>query len=283
MMKKGCIVAAAAVLAAGCISKEKSEATCHDDFRLRRYIADYEGLKRKKELEKRGIYIGGTEEYICSPNQGDCASKKDKSIEELKAEISQLKVFREMYFNEHAKVAGLEDSVAEWKGKYEDSKKLREQRDFYMAAAAKAHYLDYIDRKEAVDTILCYGDKVVGTDKSNDDDTRFYKKAHIVSKIEFVPLKLYRVTDGKEVRWLVFTPPDRSVTVGGIPYPVVEAHGGDWVELKLNEELEKNTGKDLMVYNWQDGDGNIHIGTKVPADALAHSLIAVWPAKELKR
>lgn len=76
-MMKGCIVAAAAVLAAGCISKEKSEATCHDDFRLRRYIADYEGFERKKELEKQGLYIGPHESYlVCSPQkkqQGDFA------------------------------------------------------------------------------------------------------------------------------------------------------------------------------------------------------------------
>ena len=70
MMMKGCIVAAAAVLAAGCISKEKSEATCHDDFRLRRYIADYEGFERKKELEKQGLYIGPHESHlVCSPQK----------------------------------------------------------------------------------------------------------------------------------------------------------------------------------------------------------------------
>ena len=78
MMMKGCIVSAAAVLAAGCISTKKSEATCRDDIRLRRYIADYEGFKRKKELEKQGLYIGPHESYlVCSPQKKqDCEDCK---------------------------------------------------------------------------------------------------------------------------------------------------------------------------------------------------------------
>ena len=85
-MKKGCVLVAVAALAVGCINSEKSGTTGRDATRLigsepdpdySRYLPDYEGLKRKKELEKQGLYIGPHESYlVCSPQkkqQGDFA------------------------------------------------------------------------------------------------------------------------------------------------------------------------------------------------------------------
>lgn len=109
MMKKGCIVAVAAVLAAGCISTEKNGATGHDatrllgsdpDFGNCRYLPDYEGLKRKKELEKQGIYIGPHVSYlVCSPQkqQGDFATE---NIKENKQQGDfAMELYRQMAYN----------------------------------------------------------------------------------------------------------------------------------------------------------------------------------------
>ena len=235
------------------------------------------------ELEER-IATLTSQNAILASQKAELAAANETLATDVEAKEQMAQSYQDMYFDEHGKVYDLEETVAEWKGKYEETEELREQRDFYQNAAIKANYLDYIDRQTMQDSILCYGprDNSVQQDESDDDETKFYKKAHIISKVEFVPLKLYRVTDGEQVRWLVYTPPGRTVSVGGIPYPIVEAHGGDWVELKFEEDESSSNSEvtDIVVYNWQDSDGNMHIGTKVPDDALAHTTIAVFPVIE---
>ena len=170
----------------------------------------------------------------------------------------------------------MEEQVAEWQEKYQPEEVLQEQVAYYQAAAAQAHYEEYIDKQDAYDSILIYGDYASDdSSESDDSDTRFYRSARVVSKREFVPLKLYRVTNGEEVRWLVYTPPDRAVIIGGIPYAVKEAHGGDWVELKLDNSL-LDGNHEVEVYCYMASDGSVHVGTDVPEGSLSRILIAKW-------
>lgn len=204
------------------------------------------------------------------------------SLSGEKAKIKELQemadTYKDMYLSEHSKVFGLEQSLEELKRKYVPMEKLREQLAFYQAASATNSYILAQSSNEWHISIICYGSGVAGDVSCHDVDTKFYKKAHIVSKVHFEPLRLYRVTNGEETRWLAYTPPDKAVIIGGIPYPVEEAHGGDWVELKIDEfkSSPDYKGGDIVVYCYMASDGKVHVGMKVPDNALSRIVIARW-------
>lgn len=229
------------------------------------------------ELEEQIATLTSQNAVLSAKNE-ELTTANETLTSEMEDEIDRAQTYYELYLDEHNKVFSMEEQVAEWKTRYQDEEVLQEQVAFYQSAAALAHYEEYIDKKDVYDSIIIYGEGEESSDDSNssdDSDTRFYKSAHIVSKREFVPLKLYRVTDGNDVRWLVYTPPSEAVIIGGIPYPVKEAHGGDWVELKLdNSMLDGN--HEVAVYCYMDYEGEVHVGTDVPDNALSKILIARW-------
>ena len=185
----------------------------------------------------------------------------------------------EQYYEEHSKVLDLQSEIASLEAQFEDTAEITRQRDFYRNVAVKGQYLEQQNIQEVHESIICYGGDSSDSNSSDEDETKFYKNAYIVSPIEFEPLKIYKVTDGIETRYLVYTPPDRALSIGGIYYPIVEAHGGDWVEINPNEEesdsssLEESEANEIVIYCYQDTDGKVHVGTKLPETSFSSMIL----------
>ena len=229
-------------------------------------------------LEEQIATLSSQNTVLASQNS-ELVSANEVLASDVETQRNAAGVYQQMYQAEQLKVDGLEASVDEWKGKYMTQEELQEQIEYFRSAAAKANYLAYIDRKKNSTSILKYG----GEDDSSDSDTVYYKSAKIESNIDFVPLKVYKVTDGRTNKFLVYTPQSNAIVIGGIPYPIVESHGGDWVELDntgFESDDEDSSSSDAIpladrinVFIWQDTDGQFHCGTGVPEDAFWSTMI----------
>lgn len=267
---------------------------------------DSESNAGTPELNERIAVLTSQNTILANQNE-ELTSANETLSDELEVKETQTQSYQEMYLSEHAKVFDLESEVESYRSQYISTEELREQVNFYREAAARAHYEQYEDGMEKTDNILCYGEKAYKyvspygedsddsisdteiEDSSSDDDTQFYKTAHIISKVQFVPLQAYTVTNGDETRILVYTPPDRSFIMGNLPIPVEEAHGGDWVEIKLTDEESSDSTSDsddnsdsgtsvdesnvITIYSWMDLEGRMHIGKHLPSEYVSSGVI----------
>ena len=244
------------------------------------------------ELNEQIAVLTSANTILTNRNE-ELSSANDNLTEEVGIKETQRQSLEETYYAEHDRVFQLETAIEEYRSRYIAEEELLNQVTFYREAAARAQYEQYEAGMEKTDSIVCFGKHPYQYESPYEDspDDResvaFYSSAHIVSKVQFVPLKIYPVTNGEETRYLVYTPPGRTFTMGNLPIPVEEAHGGSWVELQINnikgnsddsssdssDSEAYQTSGIITVYDWMDMEGKMHIGTSLPSEYVSYGIL----------
>lgn len=186
-----------------------------------------------------------------------------RTIEDNASSLEEYKIYQSMYYEANTKAEALEDEISDMESDIAAFETLLEERNFYANASAAKSYADYkTTLDEKVSIIKNGSSEVIGT---------------INSTFEFIPLKIYSATYNGETRWLVYTPPGKTLKVGPGYYPIAEAYGGDWVA--LNVDLEDSYDDDIDVMCWVAMDGTAHVGLyqEMPDEVVSSFKIATFP------